>query len=369
MATDLVRPAGVEFSCEHLARAVMEASDEGVIIMGLDGVVHYANSIALKYLARKSLRADVVRVFDLDFPPLYEYYQAALRSPSETFQSRVIIPATAEEGDLRVKAIESPTGVLTGAVAFLRDCSYEHSIEQIRSDFLSTVSHELRTPLTSILGYTSLLADGGDSIESEDRRNFLGTIEKQGRILLELINDLLEVTRLEAGTAHLSPEVYDVTRIMEAVFLEYDCKRDRPDVSIEFERPRNAILGYCDPSRVQQALGHLMDNALKFTSEGGHINLVIQTSENEVLLSVVDDGVGIPENKQERVFDKFYQVDNGAARSSNGTGLGLPIVKRIAEMHGGRVLVESQPGKGSRFTFTVPRAVAGQQSQDSLTAA
>ena len=292
-----------------------------------------------------------------------------MRSSSETFHVRVIIPATAEEGELRIKAIESPTGVPKGAVAFLRDCSYEHSIEQIRSDFLSTVSHELLTPLTSILGYTSLLADGGDSIESEDRRNFLGTIEKQGRILLELIHDLLEVTRLEAGTAPLSPEVYDVTRIMEAVFLEYDCKRDRPDISIEFERPRNAIMGYCDPTRVQQALGHLMDNALKFTSEGGHINLVVQTSENEVLLSVLDDGVGIPENKQQRVFDKFYQVENGAARSSSGTGLGLPIVKRIAEMHGGRVFLESKPGKGSRFTLTVPRAVAGQQSQASLTAA
>ncbi len=260
-----------------------------------------------------------------------------------------------DENDTRLRTVISDITERKRAEETLTEANERlRKLSQMQSDFVSVVSHELRTPLTSIKNATDLLASGKTGELSETQQRFVDMLVRNIDRLAVMINDLLDLSKLEAGKlelhlAELAPG--DALRQALAMFrpqaearaltLELDCPRDLPPV-------------YADPDRTQQILCNLLSNALKFTPKGGRIVLAARAAGESVEISVTDAGVGIPADQQERIFERFGQTEDPLTRSAQGTGLGLAIVKELVELQGGGIWVESEVGVGSRFAFTVP---------------
>jgi signal transduction histidine kinase len=222
-----------------------------------------------------------------------------------------------------------------------------------KSEFLANMSHELRTPLNAILGYTELILDNIYGDVSEKVRDVLTRLERSGRHLLGLINDVLDLSKIEAGQLALSLGAYSMKEVVQTVFTAVEALAAEKHLALKVAVLPDLPLGHGDERRLTQVLLNLVGNAIKFT-EVGEIGVQVATADESFLVSVADTGPGISEADQARIFEEFHQVDSSSTRKKGGTGLGLSIAKRIIEMHGGRIWVESSLGKGSIFWFTLP---------------
>jgi two-component system, NarL family, sensor histidine kinase BarA len=261
--------------------------------------------------------------------------------------------------------------------------------DRIKSNFLATVSHELRTPLTSVIGYSEMLLEGLAGPLNEEQREYVHTIMEKGDALLQIISGILDVSRMESGTLRLAREAVDLRDVIGTAIsaLQPAFKRKRLALrppAREGESPR--VVG--DRDKIRQVLMNLLGNAIKFTPEGGHIEVVVEIgllvreeefqrfasgesgehARHGVRLRVRDDGIGIAKEKQARIFEPFFQVDSSSTREYGGTGLGLTLVKNLVEAQGGHVWVESELGRGSLFTVTLPQARADSQGDRATTA-
>ena len=249
-------------------------------------------------------------------------------------------------------------------VVVLRDVSKEHELERMKRDFLSVVTHELKTPLTSIEGYSRLLMMGKGGKLSDIQQEFVQTIVDQSMVLKEMVQNLLDITRIEGQNLPINPKLINpfeeartaAGRIRGSV----QARGLKLEVRVE-EVPGTFI--HVDPFRLQQILGNLLSNALKFTERGGTITLEAHREEDRVRIVVADTGRGIPAEAIPHLFDKFYQVAQGDTRLAGGAGLGLYICKQLAEAQGGTIDVTSRVGEGSAFTVTFPVAGAGDRER------
>jgi len=226
------------------------------------------------------------------------------------------------------------------------------ALERLQASFVSSVSHELRTPLTCIKTSVDLLQEmmgGASGAQAE----LVRTIAHHTDRLQALVADLLEITRLEARQLTLSPQPTDLRTIVERVAHTFAPLLEKKGQTIALELPPQVSLVSVDRRRIEQVLTNLLSNAHKFTPKGGHIAVGLAERDDCLEVSVSDDGPGIPPEEQERIFDKFYVVADG--RSASGVGLGLYIARQLVELHGGRIWVESTPGQGSTFRFTLPK--------------
>ena len=224
---------------------------------------------------------------------------------------------------------------------------------QHKSQFLANMSHELRTPLNAILGYTELMADGAYGEPSEKMHGILKRLEANGRHLLGLINDVLDLSKIEAGQLVLELSDYSVQDIAQTVRSTLEPLAADKKLAFKLELAPELPAGHGDGRRLTQVLINLVGNAIKFT-DTGEVVIKAAATDGSFHLSVRDTGPGISAADQTRLFQEFQQADNAITRKKGGTGLGLAISKRIIEMHGGKIWVESQPGQGSTFTFTLP---------------
>ena len=222
-----------------------------------------------------------------------------------------------------------------------------------KSQFLANMSHELRTPLNSILGYTELILDNIYGDVSEKVRDVLTRLEKSGRHLLALINDVLDLSKIEAGQLTLSMSDYSMKDVVQTVFTAVESLAAEKDLALQATVSPELPLGRGDERRIAQVFLNLVGNAIKFT-EAGEVRVEVSSTDGAFLVAVSDTGPGIAPADQELIFEEFQQVDSSITRKKGGTGLGLSIAKRIIEMHGGRIWVESSPGRGSTFWFTLP---------------
>jgi signal transduction histidine kinase len=228
-----------------------------------------------------------------------------------------------------------------------------------KDQFLSNISHELRTPLNSIIGFTDLLLtqDLGGPPLSDQQRDFLDTVARNGRHLLELINELLDLQRIAAGRMELRPEAVEVGALIAeaAGSVQAQAQQRRHDLVVT--PPPNGLQVHADRVRVRQVLLNLLSNAIKFTPDGGRITVAAGpvNGGSAVRVAVTDTGIGIAPEDQARLFQEFVQLDASASRRYEGTGLGLALSKRLVELHGGAMGVESATGKGSTFWFTLPQ--------------
>lgn len=226
-----------------------------------------------------------------------------------------------------------------------------------KSQFLANMSHELRTPLNAIIGYTELILDNIYGEVPTKIRDVLQRLEKNGRHLLGLINEVLDVSKIEAGRFDLSLSDYSMGDIVRTVSTSLEALAAEKSLMLKVAVPGNLPVGRGDERRLTQVLMNLVGNAIKFT-EAGEVKIEVQTCDEGFLVSVTDTGPGIAPADRQHIFQEFRQIDSSSTRAKGGTGLGLSIAKRIVELHGGRIWVESEPGKGSTFMFLVPVGVS-----------
>ncbi len=229
-----------------------------------------------------------------------------------------------------------------------------------KSEFLANMSHELRTPLNAILGYTELILDHIYGEVPEKIREVLERLEKNGRHLLGLINDVLDLSKIEAGQLILALSEYSMGEVVQTVFTSVEALAAEKKLELKVMIPTDLPKGKGDEQRIAQVLLNLLGNAIKFTDEG-EVRVEATVSNETFLVSVFDTGPGLSEADQRMIFEEFHQADGSSSKKKGGTGLGLSIAKRIVEMHGGRIGVESTLGKGSTFCFTLPVRVERQR--------
>jgi two-component system phosphate regulon sensor histidine kinase PhoR len=271
-----------------------------------------------------------------------------------TGEIRVFVP---EEKVLRVNCVPIiRRGRLEGAVMVFHDITELRRLEKVRQDFVANVSHELRTPLSSIKGYAETLLD----VAVEDKghaREFIGIIHQESDRLANLINDLLDLARIESGNMELSKAPFDVLAVAKRAVESMGGQARAKSIKLGITAFSGVLpLAVGDEFGFRQVLTNLLDNALKYTPEGGGVTISVEAAGGFLQVNVADTGIGISPADIPRIFERFYRVDKARSREAGGTGLGLSIVKHIVQAHGGRVWVESAPGSGSVFSFTIPSA-------------
>ena len=232
-----------------------------------------------------------------------------------------------------------------------------------KSQFLANMSHELRTPLNAIIGFSEILSDESvKGVGPEERKEFIGNILTSGKHLLGVINEILDLSKIEAGKITLSPEWFPLRDVVEEVLQTLQPLATKKGNTIDVTLDPQLSRFNADMVKFKQILYNLLSNAIKFTPEGGHVYVRASVREEWAEFSVRDTGIGIRAEDQERIFEEFQHVEMGAVRQHEGTGLGLTLAKKYVEMHGGRIWVESEVGKGSMFTFILPIEAGSQPS-------
>jgi len=239
----------------------------------------------------------------------------------------------------------------------LRDAKSElERLNQVKNEFISMVSHELRTPLTAVKGFVKIVLGGEAGKLNNQQEKFLQIADQSIDRLTILITDLLDISRIESGQFKLQMAPVDPEELISAVVAAMGNEASKKKITLATQKPRKFPMIQADRQRLIQVFDNLILNGIKFTPSGGVITISVSDRGDFVLFSVMDTGIGIDKKDQQKIFEKFYQVDAGITRTSTGTGLGLAIVKSIVEMHGGQIWVESEPNSGANFQFIIPRA-------------
>jgi two-component system phosphate regulon sensor histidine kinase PhoR len=244
-------------------------------------------------------------------------------------------------------------GETSGAVIVLHDITELRKLERVRRDFVANVSHEFRTPLTAIQGFSETLI-GGAIDDPQNRGRFLAIILEHSRRLARLTEDLLRLSQMDAEQLELEIRAVSVPQLIESCYETAQRRALEKGLTLSQNVPSQLPEVAADNRRLQEVLQNLLDNAIQYTLPGGKIVLSAETRGDEVILTVADTGIGIPQADQPRIFERFYRVDVARSREAGGTGLGLSISKHLVEAQGGRIWVESEVGVGSKFHFAVP---------------
>jgi PAS domain S-box-containing protein len=245
-------------------------------------------------------------------------------------------------------------GRLVNIIANVRDITRFREADRLKSTFVSIVSHELKTPVATILGYAETLARPDARWDPDTVRELAETIQDEAKQLDRLITDLLDVSRLQAGALPLTVEDVALDALACRVVQRFQGQTDRHDLAARFPEDFPLVRG--DRMRLEQVLNNLVSNAIRYSPEGGRVRIRGRVRRDDVVVTVTDEGIGIPATEQGRIFEAFYRVDDRSTRKTRGAGLGLFLARAIVEAHGGRLWVESEPGEGSSFSFSLSRA-------------
>ncbi|UXH77407.1 PAS domain-containing sensor histidine kinase [Roseateles amylovorans] len=365
---DRTRQLQAEIDASQLA-AIVESSHDAIIGMSLDGHVKTWNSAATAlfgYPLQEVIGHSVRRLIPLDRQDealrLVSRLSRGVRTPAfeSTWQSRDGRPL---EVSVTVSPIHDADGVMAGASMIVRDVSDRNRTERLeaekrqiqeasrlKSQFLANMSHELRTPLNAIIGFSELMLAGRVSPDSPKQKTFLGHIATSGRHLLQLINDLLDLSKVESGKFEFFPETISLPALVEQVSDSLHAGMDQKRIRLSLQVDNGLDAVFLDPVRFRQVLYNYLSNAIKFTPPDGEVAIRVTREEpHHFRLEVEDTGVGIAPENIHRLFTEFGQIDAGRDRQHQGTGLGLALTRRLVEAQGGQVGVRSQPGRGSVF--------------------
>lgn len=277
-------------------------------------------------------------------------------------QEQVVLDLSDDDQDLILHAsfalIQRESGFISGLVCVLHDVTEQQKIDQDRKRFVSNVSHELRTPLTSMKSYIEALVEGAWK-DPEVAPNFLKVTQEETDRMMRMIDDLLNLSRMDLGTARLEREYVNLNELFNHILDRFDMilkNSDKPDKNYSIKRDftRRDIWVEVDTDKIQQVLDNIMNNAIKYSPDGGIITCRLLETHNHVIMSITDQGLGIPKDSISHIFDRFYRVDKARSRAQGGTGLGLAISKEVIQLHGGRIWVESREGEGSTFYISLP---------------
>ena len=358
---------GVLATLNHRFESVLNAANDGIAMLDRQGhfvlinrrfgellggraeallhhTVEEAPPLLLERLARLSGRLAALLPGDVQDERGVAEEIIALDGSDQRFLQFYTAPVQGEDGQETI-----------GRILVLRDVTRERELDKMKTDFISVVSHELRTPLTSIKGYTDLLLSGATGEVSELQAEFLGIIQSSTTRLSNLINDILDISRIESGSIQIKHEPIDYRRIVSDTLRLMKAAADEKQISMDASLPESIPPVRGDTDKVTQVLANLVSNAIKYTPQGGWVKVSLEvTGEASVTTCVADSGIGVADEDQPKLFQKFFRADNTSTREAGGTGLGLVIAKTIIELLGGAIWVESEPGRGSRFSFTLP---------------
>lgn len=224
----------------------------------------------------------------------------------------------------------------------------------LRNTFIANVSHELRTPLASIQGFIQGILDG--AIEDQDRDKYLEIVLGETKRMSTLISDFLNLAKIESGKFPMEFSEFDINELLRRCILMFEQQIEAKKLGVDIRIDEDATMVWADEDRISQVITNLVDNAVKFSDEGGSLEIWTEIMDNKVFVNIADTGEGIPEEDQASVFERFYKVDKSHSRSKPGTGIGLSIVKRIIAQHGEKIWLKSAPGEGTTFTFSLTKA-------------
>jgi len=256
---------------------------------------------------------------------------------------------------LSIAATRDADDKIIGAIVVFRDITSELEVEQMKQELISIATHELRTPITGIKGYLDMILAGDAGELSPDLKEMLEEITKINQRLADLVDDLLNVGRIEQGRIEIKPVKMDLSKLIQEATDEMQIQAKDKGLNLKSQISNLKIMVKGDPERVRQVLINLIGNAIKYTPTGS-VTVTTEKKDKEIITSVKDTGLGMNEEQQRRLFEKFYRVKNDQTRAITGTGLGLWITKQLVEKQGGKIWLESQEGKGSTFSFSLPRA-------------
>ncbi len=337
-------------------QAILEGIADGVIVFDNDGKAIVANpaiSRILEYPPEEILGQDIeslmAQMVDADGREMV----IDLLKDREARRSSVKFGWGEKTLSVSFAPVHDARGQVSGTVAVFRDFTHEAEIDRMKSDFVSIVSHELRTPLTSIKGYLDLLLIGASGAINKHQESFLRIIKDNAERLHDLVNDLLDISRIESGKVDLDVQVVSMPLLIQHVADSLRMEFDDRNLTLTLDVPSNLPEIFGDPNRIEQILTNLLSNAYKYTRQGG-ATVRARVVDSVLQVDVIDTGIGISKQDQERLFTRFFRAEDRAVRQQAGTGLGLHITKLLVEMHGGLIWVKSEPGVGSTFSFTLP---------------
>lgn len=334
-----------------LLEATMTSMREGVLVIDDDLRVVASNRAAEGIFSHLAAPIESLRLTELTRNSAI--HTAFLSAVNDNQRAEVKVETRGTNRrvfELRVVPLRFERGAAArGALGVFFDITRLERLERVRQEFLSNVSHELRTPLTAILAFVETLEDGAID-DTENNRRFLGVIRKNASRMHNLIDDILELSAIEAGTVRVEPAQIRLQPIVSDVITALATRAGARRVTVQNEVAPEALV-FADPRRLEQMLTNLVDNAIKFNREGGHVRIGHEAAGTRARISVSDNGDGISADHIERIFERFYRVDRARSREMGGTGLGLAIVKHLARAHGGEASVTSTLGTGSTFTL------------------
>lgn len=343
----------------RLQQAVLDALPHVVFVVDGDGRILFTNSAALhlfETLGGAELRDVLNKVQPASNTPevreLLRFQEELGISARELFSVGDRLVA------MTGQTIPAP-GRGENLVHLMQDLTALARFAGMTREFVANMAHDLRTPLTSIRGYLELLLDGDLGPLPLEQRQALAVIEQHARNLEQLVNDYLDLSRLEAGVLPLRKEPFDLRVAVDEALLAVQRSFDAKEISLGVHLPSDPVMVEGDQQRIVQVLQNLLNNAEKYTPPGGSVMVTVTDGPQWAQVDVTDTGVGIPEEEQSRVFSRFYRGSAAAKSGIPGTGLGLPIAKSLVELHGGKLWLKSAPGQGSTFSFQLPKTPSG----------
>lgn len=335
--------------------AIFRAMTDGVLVTDQHGRILLVNTALRTMLSLHSPieGRTILEVFR--HVPLYQLIEQVLKGAEGVYKEISLQPRQNRILEVHVVPLGKPPAI-QGSVAVLHDITPLRQLEQVRRDFVTNASHEMRTPLTAIAGYAETLLDGALS-EPEHAEKFIQIILKHAQRLNNLVEDMLQLSRIESQAFPLTPLPLVLEPLCRRIGRLLESVAQQKKIHLQFVFPPDIPPAFADEEALEQILINLLDNAMKYTPEGGRV-AVRATAEAEMIhLEVADTGIGIPEKDLSRIFERFYRVDKGRSREMGGTGLGLSIVKHLVQIQGGQVWAESRLGEGSTFHILLPRAL------------
>ena len=337
--------------------SVLSYMSDGVIATNRLGQITMINSTAQRLLNLDRETATQMSILDiLDGENPYTYSELLSKTPEIHLSRR---DANDEFVTLRVNfaLIRKESGFISGLVAVLHDATEQEKEERERRLFVSNVSHELRTPLTSVKSYLEALDDG--ALNEEIAPNFIKVSLDETNRMMRMISDLLALSRIDNKSTQLNVEMTNFTAFMTYIlnrFGQIKSQETNPGKSYEIIRdyPVNSIWVEIDTDKMTQVIDNILNNAIKYSPDGGEITVSMKTTDSQLIVSISDQGLGIPKKDLPLIFDRFYRVDKARSRAQGGTGLGLSIAKEIVKQHNGFIWAKSEYGKGSTFTIVLP---------------
>ena len=335
--------------------SILSYMTDGVLATNRRGKITMINDMAKKQLGvqkEEVLNKSILELLKIEDE--YELRDLITQVPELMIDSQ---DANGEYLSLRVRfaLVRRESGFISGLVAVLHDTTEQEKEERERRLFVSNVSHELRTPLTSVKSYLEALDEG--ALSEPVAPDFIKVSLDETNRMMRMVTDLLHLSRIDNATSHLDVELINFTAFITFILNRFDKMRG-PDEEKKYELVRDypitSVWIEIDTDKMTQVIDNILNNAIKYSPDGGKITVTMKTTDNQMILSISDQGLGIPKQDLPRIFDRFYRVDRARSRAQGGTGLGLSIAKEIIKQHNGFIWAKSIYGKGSTFTIVLP---------------